>query len=76
MKIRPEEITSIIKSEIEGFEGSLEVEETGPVREVSSSKQRWRWLKPTSNWTNWTPGPARRSPKASGAKIPGVRSRP
>jgi F-type H+/Na+-transporting ATPase subunit alpha len=40
MKIRPEEITSIIKSEIEGFEGSLEVEETGQVLEVGDGIAR------------------------------------
>ncbi len=40
MKIRPEEITSIIKSEIEGFEGGLEVEETGQVLEVGDGIAR------------------------------------
>jgi len=45
MKIRPEEITSIIKSEIEGFEGSLEVEETGQVLEVGDGIARVYGLK-------------------------------
>ena len=40
MKIRPEEITSIIKSEIEGFEGGLEVEETGQVLEIGDGIAR------------------------------------
>ncbi len=40
MKIRPEEITSIIKSEIEGFDGGLEVEETGQVLEVGDGIAR------------------------------------
>ena len=40
MKIRPEEITSIIKSELEGFEGGLEVEETGQVLEVGDGIAR------------------------------------
>ncbi|MCB1164426.1 MAG: F0F1 ATP synthase subunit alpha [Candidatus Krumholzibacteriia bacterium] len=40
MKIRPEEITSIIKSEIQGFEGGLEVEETGQVLEVGDGIAR------------------------------------
>ena len=34
MKIRPEEITAIIKSEIAGFAGGTQVEETGQVLEV------------------------------------------
>ncbi|MBC8367439.1 F0F1 ATP synthase subunit alpha [bacterium] len=45
MKIRPEEITSIIKSEIEGFEGSLEIEETGQVLEVGDGIARVYGLK-------------------------------
>ena len=40
MKIRPEEITSIIRSEIEGFDGGLEVEETGQVLEVGDGIAR------------------------------------
>ncbi len=40
MKIRPEEITAIIKSEIAGFEGGIEVEETGQVLEVGDGIAR------------------------------------
>ncbi|MCP4547951.1 MAG: F0F1 ATP synthase subunit alpha [bacterium] len=40
MKIRPEEITTIIKSEIAGFEGGLEVEETGQVLEIGDGIAR------------------------------------
>ncbi|MBN2170531.1 MAG: F0F1 ATP synthase subunit alpha [Candidatus Krumholzibacteriota bacterium] len=40
MKIRPEEITAIIKREITGFEGGLDVEETGQVLEVGDGIAR------------------------------------
>jgi F-type H+-transporting ATPase subunit alpha len=40
MKIRPEEITAIIKSEIAGFAGGTQVEETGQVLEVGDGIAR------------------------------------
>ncbi|MDP6417896.1 MAG: F0F1 ATP synthase subunit alpha [Candidatus Krumholzibacteria bacterium] len=45
MKIRPEEITSIIKREIKGFDASAEVEETGQVLEVGDGIARIYGLK-------------------------------
>jgi len=40
MKIRPEEITAIIKSEIAGFAGGMQAEETGQVLEVGDGIAR------------------------------------
>jgi len=40
MEIRPDEITSIIKKQIEGFESSVELEEVGEVVQVGDGIAR------------------------------------
>jgi len=47
MKIRPEEITSVIKKEIESYEKELEVEEVGTILEVGDGIARIHGLKKT-----------------------------
>jgi F-type H+-transporting ATPase subunit alpha len=47
MKIRPEEITSVIKREIESYEKELEVEEVGTILEVGDGIARIHGLKKT-----------------------------
>ncbi len=47
MKIRPEEITSVIKREIESYEKALEVEEVGTILEVGDGIARIHGLKKT-----------------------------
>ena len=55
MKSKPEEIVSILREEIQGYDTRVRRDETGTVLEVGDGIATVYGLDKAANWWSWTP---------------------